>query len=246
VIIHGFNNSTTSRSPSLVRPFQFQGIFVYFMTYNSHGNRSNFFAKFGRIWNIPGIFLSIFEILLFLSGGVAIFISSTLYALQIYALRSPLYAHIQVSSTILITTDPNWYHNLHPHERPFPDLHIITHFIADTITYDEPTIPPELQIEPGTKKCGIRILCIHHKTTPINPIGYIGRIHNIGTSSHIPDIFTTTAPPTPTNTPVNQSKKWSQLTYPPPSPLTQLQPNNIPPITNHDICLPPKYPPQFC
>ncbi len=36
--------------------------------------------------------MSIFEFLLFLSGGVAIFISSTLYALQIYALRSPLSA----------------------------------------------------------------------------------------------------------------------------------------------------------
>jgi hypothetical protein len=126
----------------------------------------------------------------------------------------------------------------------FPDLHVITHFKADTITYDEPTIPLELQIEPRTEKCDIRILCIHHKTTPINPIGYIGRIHNIGTSLHIPNIFTTTAPPTPTNTPLNQSKRWSQLTYPPSSPLTQ--PNNIPPITNHDICLPPKYPPQFC
>jgi hypothetical protein len=34
--------------------------------------------------------LSIFEFLLFLSRGVAIFISSTLYALQIYALRSTL------------------------------------------------------------------------------------------------------------------------------------------------------------
>ena len=146
--------------------------------------------------------------------------------------------------TILITTDPNWYHNLHPHEGPFPDSHVITHFKADTITYDEPTIPPELRIEPRTENCDIRILCIHHKTTPINPIGYIGHIHNIGTSLHIPSIFTTTAPPTPTNTPVNHSKKWSQLTYPPPSPPTQL--TNIPPITNHDICLPPKYPPQFC
>ena len=79
--------------------------------------------------------------------------------------------------TILITTDPTWYHNLHPHKGPFPDSHVITHFKADTITYDEPTIPPELQIEPRTESCDIRILCIHHKNTPINPTGYIDRTH---------------------------------------------------------------------
>lgn len=41
--------------------------------------------------------------------------------------------------TIFITTDPNWYHNLNPHNGPFPDSHVITHLKADTITYDEPT-----------------------------------------------------------------------------------------------------------
>ena len=71
--------------------------------------------------------------------------------------------------TILITTDPNWYHNPHPHEGPFPDSHVITHFKADTITYDEPTIPPELRIEPRTENQDIHILCIHHKTSPPPP-----------------------------------------------------------------------------
>jgi hypothetical protein len=32
--------------------------------------------------------------------------------------------------TIHITTDPNWYQNLHPHESPFLDSHVITHFKA--------------------------------------------------------------------------------------------------------------------
>ena len=78
--------------------------------------------------------------------------------------------------TILITTDPNWYHNLHPHTCPFPDSHVITHFKADTIIYDEPTIPPELRIEPRIESRDIRILCIHHKTTALGklctPNGY--------------------------------------------------------------------------
>ena len=68
--------------------------------------------------------------------------------------------------TILITTDPDWYQNLHPYEGPFFDSHIITHFKADTIIYDEPTIPPELSIEPRIESCDIRVLCIHHKTSP--------------------------------------------------------------------------------
>ena len=47
------------------------------------------------------------------------------------------------------------------HTSPFPDTHVIAYFRADTITYDKPTILPEmnkLRIEPTT----IHILCIHH------------------------------------------------------------------------------------
>ena len=43
MIIIGFNNSTTSRFPNLMRPFQIQGHILNFMTYTSHGNRSNFY-----------------------------------------------------------------------------------------------------------------------------------------------------------------------------------------------------------
>jgi hypothetical protein len=63
------------------------------------------FTIFGRFQNIMDIFQSIFERVFFWSVKVAIFISSTLSALQIsalrsplYALCSPLYAHIRVSS----------------------------------------------------------------------------------------------------------------------------------------------------
>ena len=63
--------------------------------------------------------------------------------------------------------DENWYHNPNPHNGPFLDSHIITHFRADTITYEEPTIPPELRKEPRTQNHAIQIICIHHKNTPI-------------------------------------------------------------------------------
>ena len=61
VIILGFNNSTTSRSPNLMRPFQIQGFFLYLKTYTLHGNRSKFFNIFGRLWNNTDIFMGIFK-----------------------------------------------------------------------------------------------------------------------------------------------------------------------------------------
>ena len=147
--------------------------------------------------------------------------------------------------TILTPTDPNWYHNLHPHVGPFSDSHVITHFKADTIIYDEPTIPPELRIKPRTERREIRILCTHHKTTALGPRNYEHQMAIIGNTLQIPTIFNTTAPPTPINTLVNCSKKWSQLTYPPP-PQPTTHATDIPIITNQDICLPLKYQPQLC
>ena len=153
--------------------------------------------------------------------------------------------------TILITTDPNWYHNLNPHVGPFPDSHVITHFKADTITYDEPTIPPELQIDPRTESRDITILCIHHKTTSVGPTNYARTMYNIATSLQIPTSYHTTANPTPMNTPVNRSKNWSQLLYPPPLPLTRIHhtpPQSqtpqyaYPPSTPHNIVTIPMAP----
>ena len=92
--------------------------------------------------------------------------------------------------TILITTDLNWYHNLHPHESPFLDSHIITHFKADTITYDEPTIPPELQIELQIESRDICVLCIHHKTSPVGPRRYARRMDTICNTLLIPTVLT--------------------------------------------------------
>ena len=59
----------------------------------------------------------------------------------------------------------------------------------------------------------------------------------------IPTTFNKAAAPTPTNTSVNRSKNWAQLTYPPPTIMTQT--TDIPPINNQNICLPLKYQPQF-
>ena len=148
------------------------------------------------------------------------------------------------SITILITTDPNWYHNPHPHEGPFSDSHVITHFKAYTITYDEPTMPPELRIEPRTESQDIHILCIHHKTSPPDMREYARRMYTLGTILQIPSMFATTIPPTPLNTFVNRSKTWSQLPYMSSTSTTPII--NIPTLQNSNICLPLKYPSQYC
>ena len=67
------------------------------------------------------------------------------------------------SITILLLPNQNWYHNFNPHNGPFLDSHVITHFKADTITYEEPTNPLKLKIKPGIEKCVLHILCIHQK-----------------------------------------------------------------------------------
>ena len=57
-------------------------------------------------------------------------------------------------------------------------------------------------------------------------------------------IFNGNVPPTPINTYVDRSMKWSQFTYLP-HPLTT-QYTGIPIITNQDRCLFFKYQLQFC
>ena len=68
--------------------------------------------------------------------------------------------------TILISPDTNWYQNFNPYTGRFPDTHIIAHFTADTITYEEPTIPPELKID-RKELSTLQILCIHHQNNNI-------------------------------------------------------------------------------
>lgn len=58
------------------------------------------------------------------------------------------------TTTILVVPDTNWYHNYNPYTGPFPDTHVITHFAADTITYEEPTLSPESK-QPWTEPLAI-------------------------------------------------------------------------------------------
>lgn len=53
--------------------------------------------------------------------------------------------------------DIKWYQNYSPYTGPFLDTHVIVHFAADTITYEEPTKPPELN-KRQTKPLAIHIL----------------------------------------------------------------------------------------
>ena len=148
--------------------------------------------------------------------------------------------------TILVMPDKNWYHNPNPRNGPFPNSHIITHFKADTITYEEPTIPPELRNEPRIENHAIQIICIHHKNTSIGTETFAQQMKNIANTLHIPEMVCQIAPPIPPDTPVNRNKKWDKLTYPPPPipPTTQIPTYlwNINPVQ----CLPLKYLPQFC
>jgi hypothetical protein len=80
--------------------------------------------------------------------------------------------------TLLVIPDINWYQNYTPHTGPFPDTHVLAHFTADTIIYDEPTIPQNIN-KPRTEPLAIHILCIHHQN------------HTIGTPNQINTIKTT-------------------------------------------------------
>jgi hypothetical protein len=107
--------------------------------------------------------------------------------------------------TILISKDTIWYHNFNPYTGPFLDTHIITHFATDTIIYEEPTIPPELNT---TRKelSTLRILCIHHQNNHIGTYEQMNELTDIANNLQILQVHTQIAPPTPVNTTVNPSK----------------------------------------
>jgi hypothetical protein len=79
--------------------------------------------------------------------------------------------------TILVIPDINRYQNYSPHTGPFRDTHIIDHFAADTIIYDEPITPLDINI-PRIEPLAIHIFCIHHKN------------HNIDTTDQINTVIT--------------------------------------------------------
>ena len=144
--------------------------------------------------------------------------------------------------TILTIPDNKWYQNHTPHIGPFQDTHVIAHIPADTITYEEPTIPIEMN-KPRVKSASIHILCVHHNNNNIGNIEQINTLTTILNNLHIPQIYTQIAPPTPPNTQVNKSKKWIALTYP----TTNLpQYVQIPLLPNYENNNSLKFPPQYC
>ena len=145
--------------------------------------------------------------------------------------------------TILTIPDSKWYQNHTLYIRPFPDTHVIAHIPADTIIYEEPTIPLELHkprvLEPST----IHILCVHHINNNVGNIEQINALNTIFNTLQIPLVHTQIAPPTPPNILVNKSKKWNTITYP----ITNLRQNNeTPPLPDYETNKPLKFLPQYC
>lgn len=122
-------------------------------------------------------------------------------------------------------------------------MNIITHFKVDTITYEEPTIPPQLRLKPRTKISITKFICIHRKNTPIGTNKYIQEMFKFANSLQIPELFAHIAPPTPHNTHKNQFKTWAKLMYPPP-PTTHTP--IVPPYSHDNKWLRPKFSPQLC
>ena len=82
------------------------------------------------------------------------------------------------SVTNLTIPHNKWYQNHTPYIGPFPDTHVIAHIPTDTITYEEPTIPLELnkpRVEPST----IYILCVCHSNINVGNIEQINALHKI-------------------------------------------------------------------
>ena len=145
------------------------------------------------------------------------------------------------SITILISPDTNWYQNPNPYFGPFPDTHVIAQFAADTITYEKPTVPPELNI-PRKELSTLQILCIHHQNHNIGTYEQLDQLSRIANNIAIQHIYTQVATHIPPNTRVKPSKKWSKLTYPN---ITLLNPTTIPQLPNYQTNLPLKFHPQF-
>ena len=92
----GFNHSSTSRFPNLMRPFQIQSLFLNFMTHTFHGNRSNFLNNFWKILEYSKYILLYLTIFLNLVYKVCYFY--LLFVFRSPNLRSSFTAYIGVSS----------------------------------------------------------------------------------------------------------------------------------------------------
>ena len=144
--------------------------------------------------------------------------------------------------TIIVISYINWYQDPSPYTGPFPHTHVITYFAADTITYEEPTIPQDRQ-KPKTYPLAIQILCLHHRNHNIGTSHQMNTLKIIFENLQIPHYYLHNAPPTPHNTLVNKNKKWNKLIYPPATYQTTL---NTPPPPNFVTNTTLKFQPQQC
>jgi hypothetical protein len=146
-------------------------------------------------------------------------------------------------NTITILTIPNeeWTTNDIPYKTKFDDMHVSIHFTLDTITYKEPTIPPELNKEPRKETLSIKILCIHHQTTKINIADLETKLLQITTNLKINPPYIKTPPPTPLNVKVHKHPKWNKTPYP----INRSQ-STSPQLSNFPQNQHQKFPPQYC
>jgi ribonuclease HI len=147
----------------------------------------------------------------------------------------------QNTITILTIPDVEWTTNNTPYKTTFDDTHVIIHFPPDTIIYTEPTIPPELNKEPRIETLAVRILCIHHKNTPIKVPNFESKFLQITTKLRINPPYILTPPPTPINTIVHKHPKWNKSPYPP-----QTNPSNTLQLPDFSHIHQPKFQDQYC
>jgi hypothetical protein len=147
----------------------------------------------------------------------------------------------QNTITILTIPDEDRTTNDTPYKTKFDDTHVNIYFPPDTITYKEPTIPPELNKEPRKKTLTIRILCIHHQTTKINIVDLETKLLQITTNLTVNPPYIKAPPPTPLNIKVYKHPKWNKTPYP----INRSQ-NTSPQLPNFPQNQHQKFPPQYC
>jgi hypothetical protein len=120
----------------------------------------------------------------------------------------------QDTITIFTILDEEWTTNDTPYKTKFDDIHVSIHLALDTITYTEPTIPPELNKEPCIETLAIIILCIHHKNIVIDIQDLKTKLLQITTSLQINPPYIAPPPPTPINTKIHKHPQWNKSPYP--------------------------------
>ena len=143
----------------------------------------------------------------------------------------------------MITPDKKWYQNQNLNKGPFSDTHVISIVEADTVTYNEPTKPLELQKKPRKEPSILQILCIHHQNNHIGSQSSIDAITQLTTKLKMKPIYINNAPPTLSHTTINSNKIWENLTHPI---HTQNHITTIPRLPNYETILQPKFNPEHC